>query len=127
MTDVFLVPCAGEEQDSRADPERLAPWTVDPARLLRLQASLDALVAELRQLPAGSLSAGVLAHLFRAELDEAEEVAPPALRAELHQLVGPDSPEARTERGLRVMLAGLDGWVQGLSSQLGFVVTRSSE
>ena len=105
-----------------ADCPADAGGNVDAARLLRLEATLGALVQELRSLPQGSVDGAWLARQIQQHMHEAKTVAPPVLRPELQRLVKPIVPEADTDGDCRIVLAGLNGWVQGLTTQLGIVV-----
>lgn len=100
---------------------------VEAARLWRLLGSVGALLVELRSLPGSAVSVDMLAPRVRVLLAEAEDLVPPSLCDELHRLVGPVRSEGETERDLRMLLAGLEGWIEGLNAQLITVLNLDPE
>jgi hypothetical protein len=94
----------------------------DAARLMRLQATLAAVVAELRVIPEGSIRTSRLCTMVQRLLGQADTVVPSALLAELHRLITAPAPCGETQRDLALLLVGLHAWLQGLAAQLRIVV-----
>jgi hypothetical protein len=105
--------------------ERATPFTLsvgDAARLMRLQGTLAAVVDELRGLPEGSVGTARLSALVEHLLDGVDSVVPRAVLGELQRLIKEPTPTGEPERDLRLVLAALDGWLQGLAVELQMVI-----
>ncbi len=98
-----------------------------PTDLMRVEGELEALAVELRQLAPDSDS-GVRRRLSgvvpRIASQLAEATGQP-MRRELHMLFGWLDEEGLTADELRVGVAGLLGWVEGVISGLRFAVAVS--
>lgn len=106
-------------------PDGARPDVVDGAKLLRLQATLASVVAELRQMDVEETSRPALAALERRLLVELGSVLSDPLLDELRREVGP-VPGADTSAGeLRVVAAQLLGWAEGLLFGLSVAVPVS--
>jgi hypothetical protein len=94
----------------------------EATRLMRLEGTLGAVVSELRSLPEGSIPTTRLSALVGQLVSEADSVLPSASLAELHRLIKTPVPGNETGRNLRLVLVGLQAWLDGLGAQLQMVV-----
>src|SRR5581483_10213409 len=96
--------------DAVADDEIVA----DGAKLLRVLHLLQVLEDEI---PRTGLDDGArrrLAALMHGIVTDLDEALPPELEAEVSQLIGDMAAYENNERALRVLMAQLLGWVNGL-------------
>ena len=101
-------------------------YPVDLPRLLRLQGRLATLVAELRSIPRESVGTPLLSLELRKLLNEAESAVPTEMLDELHRFTSLSLTHSETERDLRIAIAALGAWIDGLVAQCGMVVTPTS-
>lgn len=99
---------------------------IDPGKLWRLLASLQAVQAELRSVPRDSVTVGWLERVVEGLSGGTEDVLPVSLTAELRSLVTPVRAGTESERDLAVVLAALEGWLEGVMSQMIAVLQRGA-
>ncbi len=104
---------AGRREGDSADME-----TVHGLKLLRLESALTALRRELHDLPAGLDAGPCVATAATRLLAEVGSTLPDALLEELHVLVGRGDGLSADEA--RVIVAQLQGWVEGLLPSIRF-------
>ena len=101
----------------------------DAGELLRVAGSLAAVRAEVDQLEALDDDDSVRARLATLERfwhGELEEILPPSEVAELHRLTD-WTREAASGAEVRVALAQLAGWLDGLISAMGFIAAPDQQ
>lgn len=102
----------------------------DAGELLRVAGSLAAVRAEVDQLEALDDDDSVRARLATLERywhAELEEILPPSVVAELHRLTDWTREGAASGAEVRIGLAQLEGWLDGLISATGFVVAPGQQ
>ena len=101
----------------------------DAGELLRVAGSLAAVRAEVAQLESLDDDAvrARLATLERYWHAELEEILPPSVVAELHRLTDWTREGAASGAEVRIGLAQLEGWLDGLISATGFVVAPGQQ
>ncbi|HET9091258.1 MAG TPA: proteasome activator [Acidimicrobiales bacterium] len=117
-----------EAEAAGGPPDEAGGLVVErPTDLMRVEGELEALAVELRQLAPDSDS-DVRRRLSRIVPRIASELADATgqpMRRELHTLFGWLEEEGLTADELRVGVAGLLGWVEGVISGLRFAVAMS--
>jgi|GEM_PF-5329811 len=101
----------------------------DPAGLFRLDWSLSAVRSEVRQLrdlDDPSVRAR-LASMGQRWLAELQRILPSSMHSELHRLLDWFSSDKLSSAEIRLGLAQLEGWLDGVLSGMGLVVVRRSE
>lgn len=109
---------AGEAGDTQV-------LVIDGTKLLRLEATLDAVLGELPTEVGGERETRRFDELTSRLLAEVGSTLPDPLLDELHRLLG-SFPEPLSLRQLRILLVQLEGWVDGLLDAFTLPVDRTT-
>jgi len=91
------------------------PAVVEPAKVLRIGSMVKQLLEEVRQAPLDDASRERLVEVYERSVVELSEALSPDLQHELHRLALTfDDDSVPSDAELRVALAQLVGWLEGL-------------